>query len=268
MQRERVRALVESRAFQTFIVIVIVTNAIGIGIQTGHLSEQVDTALKIFDWICLGIYIAEAALKLFAYGSSYFKDGWNIFDFSIIVISLIPYSLLPIPVQVARILRLLRLARMFKLVSAFRQLRIIIEAVGRAMSGVAWTALLLVLVMYIFDIAGVSLFGEAFPEYFGDLGKGLFTLFQLVTLEGWADVAQDVMQVSPAAWAYFVPYVIISAFIMVNVVLGIILNAIEESTQAERINRQDTEEAQLETELAELKAQIGTVQYLLEKKNR
>ncbi|MBR2790735.1 MAG: ion transporter, partial [Eggerthellaceae bacterium] len=147
----------------------------------------------------------------------------------------------------------------------FKQLRIIVEAIGRSMVGVGWTALLLILMMYVFDVIGISIFGDAFPEYFDNLGTGLFTLFEVLTLEGWNSIAHDIMAVYPAAWLYFIPYVIFSAFIMINVVTGIIINAVDESTQIERINRYDSEEAQLVTELGELKAQVETVQYLLSK---
>ncbi|MBQ9004530.1 MAG: ion transporter [Eggerthellaceae bacterium] len=265
--RERVRHLVDSRGFQGFVIGVIIANAVVIGVQTVALPEGVAFALRVFDAVCLAIYCVEAVLKIYAYRADYFKDGWNIFDFAIIVLSLVPDYLLPIPVQVARVLRLFRIARVFRLVSAFRQLRVIVEAIGRSVTGVVWTGLLLLIVIYVFDVAGVSLFGADFPEYFGNLGSGLFTLLQLVTLEGWADVARDIMAVYPLAWMYFAPYIVISSFVMVNVVLGIILGTIEESTQAARIDRAQGEDERLARELAELKAQVETVEYLLEKRH-
>lgn len=268
MNREKYRALVEKRSFQTFIIVVIAINAITIGLQTVFQEGTIGVALELFDYVCLLVYIVEAYLKLRAYGSGYFRDGWNVFDFVIIVLSLVPPSIMPIPIQVARVLRLFRVARVFRLVSVFQQMRIIVEAIGKSLPGVAWTALLLVLVMYVFDVAGVFLFGEQFPEFFGDLGAGMFTLFTIVTLEGWPDIARTIIAAYPVAWLYFVPFVILSAFIMVNVVLGIIVSAIEERTQAARIDASETQDAQLSTELAELRAQVETVEYLLAKRAR
>ena len=266
MDREKYRTLVEKHSFQTFIIVVIAINAITIGLQTVFQEGPINVALETFDYVCLLIYIVEAYLKIRAYGTGYFKDGWNVFDFAIIVLSLVPPSIMPIPIQVARVLRLFRVARVFRLVSVFQQMRVIVEAIGKSLPGVAWTALLLLLIMYVFDVAGVFLFGEQFPEYFGDLGTGMFTLFTVVTLEGWPDIARTVIAAYPAAWLYFVPFVILSAFIMINVVLGIIVNAIEERTQAARIDASETQDAQLSTELAELRAQVETVEYLLAKR--
>lgn len=264
--RKRIKKLVESMRFRTFIVVVIVINAIAIGIMTADTSPEVDVAMGIIDLVCLIIYVIETGLKLYAWGRKYFDDGWNRFDFIIILLSIIPDSLFPIPIQVARVLRILRVARAFRLVSAFKQLRVIVEAVGRSMGGVAWTGLLLLLIMYIFDVVGVTLFADTFPEYFGSLRAGLLTLFELATLEGWNELANTVMAVHPAAWLYFIPYIVVSAFIMLNVVVGIILNAVEESSQIERIKHYGDTDTQLAAQLAELKEQVETVQYLLEKR--
>ena len=268
MTRDKARDIVEKRTFQTFVIVVIVINAITIGLQTAFRDGTAAVALEVFDYICLLIYIVEAYLKIRAWGVDYFKDGWNVFDFIIIVLSIMPPSIIPLPVQVARVVRLFRAARVFRLISVFHQMRIIVEAIGRSLPGVAWTALLLVLLMYVFDVAGVFLFGEQFPEFFGDLGAGMFTLFTIVTLEGWPDIARTIIAAYPVAWLYFVPFVILSAFIMVNVVLGIIVSAIEERTQAARIDASETQDAQLSTELAELRAQVETVEYLLAKRAR
>ena len=266
MTRDKARDIVEKRTFQTFVIVVIVINAITIGLQTVFRDGTAAVALEVFDYICLLIYIVEAYLKIRAWGVDYFKDGWNVFDFIIIVLSIMPPSIIPLPVQVARVVRLFRAARVFRLISVFHQMRIIVEAIGRSPPGVAWTALLLVLLMYVFDVAGVFLFGEQFPEYFGDLGAGMFTLFTVVTLEGWPDVARTIIDAYPAAWLYFVPFVILSAFVMVNVVLGIIVSAIEERTQAARIDASESRDAQLSTELAELRKQVETVEFLLAKR--
>ncbi len=266
MDRLSVKRLVESTAFQTFIFAVIAVNAITIGVETKPPSEEAANALEVFDYICLGIYVVEAALKLYAYGKDYFKDRWNVFDFIIIVLSLWPTRFVPMPVQLARTVRLFRVVRVFRIVSLFKQMRIIVESLAHSIPGVLWTFALLMVIIYVFDVAGVFLFGDRCPDYFGDLPTGLWSLFQIVTLEAWPDIASGVMGQYPEAWLYFVPFVIIASFIMLNIVLGIILDTVEESRQAGRVEEGKTE-VQLARELDELKKQIETVQRLLDKSN-
>ena len=204
---------------------------------------------------------------MYAYGRDYFRDGWNVFDFAIIVLSLWPIRLVPLPVQLARTVRLFRAFRVFRLVSFFRQTRVIVESLVHSIPGVLWTFLLLMIIVYMFDVAGVFLFAEKCPVEFGSLSAGLWSLFQVVTLEGWPDLAHNVLEQYPLAWLYFVPFVVLASFIMVNIVLGIIVDAVDESRQCARVDEGATE-AQLAQELEELKQQIETVQNLLEKANK
>lgn len=269
---EKIRALVESKPFENVILVVILINAITIGIQTMPLDPELAWALEVFDWICLAIYIIEAILKITAWGGNYFRSGWNIFDFTIIVLCCIPTGALPVSVQIARVFRIFRVFRVFRLVSAFKQMRVIIEAIGRSIPGVAWTAGLLLIIYYVFAVIGVQSFGEAFPEWFGDIGASFYTLFQVMTLESWSmGISRPVMEVFPWAWAYFVPFVITSAFIIVNVVVGIIVNVVDEAKSAaeheERLLRQSEEgydpAADLTEQLAILKNQVENIETLI-----
>ena len=272
MDSGRAGTIVESRSFQLFVAAVICVNAITIGCETLDLPDGVILMLNIFDLACLGVYIVEAYLKISAYGNAYFQDGWNIFDFLIIVVSILVLLLsalaiaVQIPVQVLRTIRLFRVVRLFKLLSMFRKLRVIVEAIGRSIPSVLWTCLLLFIVLYVFDVIGVFVFSKEFPAYFDDLATGMFTMFQIVTLEGWPDIARPIIEAHPLAWLYFVPLVILTAFIMLNIILGIILETIAERRQAERVEPGATE-VQLAQELDDLKAQIETVQRLLDKTN-
>lgn len=233
--RETAKQIVSSALFQKFIFVVIFINAITIGIETADLDPVTHHALSVFDSICLGIYVIEAVLKLVAWRGSYFRDGWNVFDFSIILISLLPSAILPFPSQVIRILRVLRVFRVLRLVSAFKEIRIIVQAIGKAIPGMAWTAFLLLIVYYIFAVIGTDLYGQAQPEYFGNLGASFFTLFQTMTLDDWAaGIARKLIVTHPGAIVYFVLYVIISAFIIVNIVLGIIVDVFESTRKAEK----------------------------------
>lgn len=268
----KAQRIVEAGWFSKFIMDVIVVNAITIGIQTMPLDEGLNVALAIFDAVCLAIYVVEMILKLTAYHGAYFKDLWNVFDFTIVMLCLIPAGLLPIPVQVVRVLRVFRAFRVFRLVSAFKQMRVIVEAVGKSIPGVFWTAFLLLIIYYVFAVIGTSLFGQEFPEWFGNLDDSFYTLFQVMTLESWSmGISRPVMEVFPWAWAYFVPFVIISAFIIVNVVVGIIVGTIDETQSHMRMEEAEASDDTLENEFQKLKDQLQKVETLInmeEEKNK
>lgn len=267
--RERVRALVDSRGFKCFVMALICLNAFTIGLQTFNLPAGLMKALVLFDGACLAIYVVEAVLKIYAYRCDYFKSKWNIFDFVIVLVCLVPIGSLPLSPQVARSLRIIRFFKSLRLVSGFSHMRVIVDALGRSIPGVVWTAVLLLIVHYVFAIIGIDLFRNDFPQYFGTLGGALFTLFQCATLEGWPDIARTIMDLYPGAWAYFFLYIVIAAFIIVNIVVGIVVNAVEESQVHAEVEAYAEEElgssGQLRAELVALKKQIAVVEALLDK---
>ncbi|MBR5998760.1 MAG: ion transporter [Deltaproteobacteria bacterium] len=269
--RNKAKALVETSAFRSFVMLVIIANAAAIGLQTTNLSPVWASVLATFDTFCLGVYVVETALKLTAYRRAYFKDGWNVFDFTIITLSLIPTALLPVPVQVARLLRIVRTFRDFRIISIFSETRLIAEAIVRSLPGVLWTAALLFIIFYVFAVIGVALFGETFPQYFGSLGKSLYTLFQIMTLESWSHgIARPVIAVHPWAWLYFVPFVIMASFIMLNVVVGLLVNSIGETKRGmtRDLPRTETEEhapiAALEQEMDRLREHLKQMEKILQ----
>lgn len=235
---EKLEKIVESKVFQRIILAFIILNSIILGLQT---SPEINGVLGEFfiaaDRVCLCIFIAEMLMKLAVYKNRYFKDGWNIFDFLIIIISI--FSDLPSfssfrIFRIFRVFRSLKAIRGLKIVSNLKHLQIIILAIGKAIPSISWTSALLLLIYYIFAIMGVSLFGTAFPDWFGTLPKAMYTLFQVMTLESWSmGISRPVMEVYPMAWLYFIPFVLISAFIVMNVVIGIVVNSISEVTSAE-----------------------------------
>ncbi|MBR2834855.1 MAG: ion transporter [Coriobacteriales bacterium] len=268
--RDIAKRIVESNVFSFFIIAVIVLNALILGLQTMNLSEGTRRALATCDQICVFIYVVEATLKIFAWRSEYFKDGWNIYDFTITVLSVIPTNIFPVPIEVARILRIFRAFRVFRLISAFKQLRVIVVGIAKSIPGVLWTALLLFVVIYIYAIIGVTLFDELYPERFGDLGSALFSLFEIVTLEGWPDIAYPIIKEMPFSGLYFITFIILSSFILLNVVLGIIVNNIDESRRSfdgldnDNPSLDDEKEA-LRRSLEQMEVQIQDLKQVLER---
>jgi len=247
---KKVRSLVDSVAFQNAILIVIAINSIIMGLQTSKtIVAKTGSLLDILDYVCLAIFIVELLLKLIAYGGKFFTDPWNWFDVIIIICSLAS------GLAFLKVLRVFRIFRVFKTLKALRglkamrlvsrldKLRMIIGAIGKSVPGISWTAVLLLLIYYIFGLMGVTLFGEAFPDWFGNLGRSIYTLFQVMTLESWSmGISRPVMEVFGWAWVYFVPFVLISSFVVMNVVVGIVVNSISE-VQAQLAAEREEEKA-------------------------
>ncbi|MBQ0042151.1 MAG: ion transporter [Lachnospiraceae bacterium] len=232
----KIKSFVEGKLFQNTILFVIVFNSILMGVATsdGIMAGPAGNVINILDYVCLGIFVIELILKVIAYNKNFLKDPWNIFDFLIIVICLIPNLQFFSAIRAVRILKVFKTfksLRALRMVSGFRKLRIIVTSIFDSIPGILWTGLLLLLDFYIFAILGTTLFGSAFPDWFGNIGKSLYTLFQVMTLESWSmGISRPVMEVYSWAWVYFVPFVIISAFIVMNVVVGIVVNTISETT--------------------------------------
>ena len=270
---DRVKKFVEGRLFQNFILIVIVLNAAIMGIQTARgLPGGVKTFLSGLDTVCLWIFILELALKLVAYRLRFFVDGWNLFDLVVVLTSIFSslsfFSVFRVfrIFRVTRSLKALKSLRGFRLVSRLRELRVIVEAIGRSIPGIFWSGMLLMLVYYIFAIMGCSLFGESFPQWFGSIGGSFYTLFQVMTLESWSmGISRPVMEVFPWAWAYFVPFVLCTSFLIMNVVVGIVVNAISEVSEEQGSHERQEPKGGLETELADLKEQLARVEELINK---
>ena len=262
---EKLKKFVDGKAFQNTILIVIIINSVILGLQTAPaITNAIGGVLEVLDWICLGIFIVEMLLKMVAYKFiGYFKSFWNWFDFIIILMSLLSGLAVLSSMRILRVFRVFRSLkglRGFKMISSLKPLQVIIGAIGRSLPGISWTALLLIIIYYIFAIIGVTQFGAAFPDWFGDIPKAMYTLFQVMTLESWSmGISRPVMEAFSYAWAYFVPFVLISSFVMMNVVVGIVVNAISEVAE---MNKKEEHE---ENGTADIKAEIDAVREHLAK---
>ena len=219
--RIRLGQWVESAGPTRFIIALIVINAIILGLETSPAIMAVaGPGLILANKTILAVFVLEILLKLIAFGPRFFRSGWNVFDFLIVAIALVPAA------GPFEILRALRILRVLRLLSQVPKLRAIIESLMRALPGMGWTALLLVLVFYIFAVMGTMLFAADFPEYWGNLGLSLFSLFQIMTLESWSTgVARPMMEAYPLIWIYFVPFILISSFMVLNLFIAIIVTA-------------------------------------------
>ena len=246
--RERVGEWVDSPRIQNVIIAVIVFNAITLGLETSRVVEA-----HVGDWlirveaVVLTIFVIEIALKLYAFGFRFFRSGWNVFDFIIVGFSLVPDTG---PLAILRALRILRLLR---LVTKIERLRHIVESLLRAIPSIGWIAVLLLMIFYIFAVIGTNLFRDSFPENFGHLGLTFYSLFQVMTLESWSEeISRPVMQTYPMAWLYFVGFILITAFTVLNLFIGIIVSTMQEKHYEEEEIRRERSEAKAHAEREEI----------------
>lgn len=221
---------VEDRRFQKAIIGVILVNAVVLGLLTQNdLSPSSRAFLLWIDHACLVIFCVEIILKLIAWGPRFFRDGWNIFDLIVVAIALIPAT------GPFGILRTLRVLRLLRLATAIPSMKRVVNGMFAALPGGASVAAVLLVLYYVAAIIADDLFG-ATPEvhkYFGDMGRTFFTLFQLMTIEGWNGIADEVMEFHPYSWIFFVTFIIFTAFTTLNLLFGIIVDAMEEAKEVE-----------------------------------
>ena len=201
------RRIVGDRRFERLIIALIVLNGVLVGLETS--TTVVAHAGGLIEWLhhlILAAFVAEVGIKLVAVAPAwrrYFGDSWNLFDFTIVVLSLLPFS-----GELAMIARMVRLLRVLRLVSALPKLRLVVATLVHALPGMGHVLMLVALLFYIYAVAGYHLFHGTDPERWGTLGAALLTLFQIATLEGWAEVMYAAMETAPWAWVYFIAVVI------------------------------------------------------------
>ena len=225
--RDRLGAWIESDRVQHVIVALIVINAVTLGLETS--SRAMETAgglLKLIDRTLLSVFVAEILVKLFAFRAGFFRNPWNLFDFIVVGIALIPSSG---PLSVMRVLRVLRL------ISMVPRFRFVVESLLRAVPGILSIAGLLLIVFYVAAVMSTGLFGERFPDWFGSIGESMYTLFQIMTLESWSmGIARPVIDVYPWAWAFFVPFILIATFTMLNLFIAIIVSTMQSMVEEQK----------------------------------
>jgi voltage-gated sodium channel len=234
----RLARIVDSDWFQHGITAVIIANAAVIGLDTSEaLRARFGELFSLANEFFLLIFIIEAILKMGALAPTigrYFKDGWNIFDFSIILVSLIPAT-----GELATLARLARLLRVLRLVSSFPELRLIVATLIRSIPSMGNVLILLSIIFYMYGVAGYHLFHEADPTHWRTLGIALLSLFRIVTLEDWTDIMYAAMETYPWAWVYFVSFVVMGTFVVVNLFIAVVLNNLDEA-KAERLREIET----------------------------
>ncbi|MCL3881613.1 ion transporter [Marivita sp. GX14005] len=236
-----------------FIIGVIVFNAILLGMETSDRIMAVAGPLILaLDAACLAIFVIEIVLKIYAHGFRFFRSGWNLFDFVIVGIALVPAT------QGFSVLRALRILRILRVVSATPRLRRVVEGFVTALPGMGSVFLLMALIFYIGAVMATKIFGDAFPQWFGDLGSSAYSLFQIMTLESWSmGIVRPVMDVYPYAWAFFVPFIMVTTFAVVNLLVGLIVNSMQDAHAEESNERTDAYRDEVLHRLEAIEKRLG-----------
>jgi voltage-gated sodium channel len=221
--------LINLHLFQHTIMALIVINAISLGLETDPgIMASCGELILLLDSVILAVFVIEIVLRLYVHRLQFFRDPWSLFDFVVIAIALIPAS------GTFSVLRSLRVLRALRILTIVPSMRRVVGALLAAIPGLISIALVLLLIYHVFAVIATNLFGSAFPQWFGSIGASLYTLFQIMTLESWSmGISRPVMEIYPYAWTFFIPFILVATFTMLNLFIAIIVNAMQRFTESE-----------------------------------
>lgn len=224
--------IADSRAFNLAIFLVIVANAVVLGLETYEgVESEFGGVLDALNDAFLSVFVVELAIRVAAHGSRpqrFFRSGWNVFDFVVIAAAFVPGLR-----ENSTLLRLARLARVVRVVRILPDLRLLVVAVGRSLPGVASLAVMAVLLLYVYGMVGWLIFADRYPEDYGSIGEAMLTLFVLLSLENLPEVIDRGIAVSPWTVVYYVSFVLVAAFLLLNILIGVVINSMEEAREIE-----------------------------------
>lgn len=265
--RAWLRAFIEHPRVQFGIITLILINAVLLGLETWPAAMQkAGTVIVTLDRAILTVFVVEIAMRLYVHRMAFWRDPWSVFDFAVVAIALMPAT-----GQFA-VLRALRVLRILRLLTVVPSMRRVVGALLGAIPGLLSIASVLLIIYYVFAVIATNLFAADYPQWFGHLGRSLYTLFQIMTLESWSmGISRPVMENFPYAWAFFVPFILMATFIMLNLFIAIIVNAMQTYSEMEQRDKEETRkelqmptQSDLHAELRELRAEIGTLKRMLE----
>lgn len=257
--QQKLEDFVDNVIVQYIIVVLIILNAALLGLETNQeVMQAFGAEMVLLDHFILGVFILELILLIIARGTDFFKDPWSVFDFFVIAIALVPAT------ESLSVLRALRVLRVLRLINKFESMRRVVGGLLSCLPSLASVVSLILIIFYVSAVIATNLFGQEFPELFGGMGNTAFTLFQVMTLESWSDgIARPVMEKFPYAWVFFIFFILIATFVIVNLFIAVIVDSLtsgssSEDTQAAR-EQNDALQAELQAmrqELKEIKALV------------
>jgi voltage-gated sodium channel len=248
--RASLRAVLEHPLWERLITTLIIINAITLGLETSPTAmRQFGPLLEMVDRAILAVFVVEILARMYVYGLRFWRDGWSVFDFFIVAIALVPAT------GGFSVLRALRVIRVLRLISTVRSIRRVVSGLLHAIPSMGAVIALLLLIFYVFSVMATKLYGAQYPQLFGTIGTSAFSLFQVMTLEGWAaEIVRPVMETYPHAWLFFIVFILITSFAVLNLFIGIIVDSMQREHEAEMAEDRVRSEASFDEVLAELRS--------------
>ena len=258
--KNRIEDFMEHPWIQNMLVFLILLNAVILGLETDHdIMAKFGTELILIDHAILWVFIAEIVVLITARGIAYFKDPWCVFDFIVVGIALIPAS------GSLAVLRALRVLRVLRLINKVESMRKVVGGLLSSLPGLGSVFGLIMIIFYVAAVIATDLFHRDFPQWFGDLGSSAFTLFQIMTLEGWSqELARPVMEVFPYAWVFFVLFILIATFVIFNLFIAVIVDSITADKEQDRKDHAQFDA--IENELRTVHRELGELRKLLQQR--
>ena len=251
---------VESPLMQVVLIALILVNAVILGLETSQaIMARWGAMLSAADRVILGLFVVEIGVRLAVWRGSFFRDPWSVFDFIVVSIALVPATG---PLAALRALRVLRVLRLISIVPSMRR---VAGGLLAAIPGLGSVIGIIAVILYVFAVIATKLYAEHFPQWFGTLGESAYTLFQIMTLEGWADIARSVMEVYPFAWLFFIIFILVSTFTMLNLFIAVVVTSMQsEHTREIEAERNDAlPDTEQRREIAEMRSEMSTLRTLL-----
>ena len=251
----RLKALLEHPRFETAILVLIMVNAVTLGLETdAGIMAVYGKPLIIIDRVILGVFVVELMMRLAVHRWNFWRDPWRIFDFLIVGIALMPAT------GNLSVLRVLRILRVLRLISFVPSLRRVVGGLVAALPGMGSITMLLSLVFYVFSVMATGFYGEVFPEWFGSIGASAYSLFQIMTLESWSmGIVRPVMIEFPHAWLFFISFILCTTFTVLNLFIGIIVSAMQREHETEAMEERDAlhrEQQEILAQLREIRSRL------------
>jgi voltage-gated sodium channel len=252
-----------NKIFEFFVVSIIILSALLIGAKTYQISDGIMQLVKWLDLAITIIFLIEITIRFVAEENKkrFFHNGWNVFDTLIVIISLIPID----DSEMALIGRLVRIFRVLRMISIIPELRMLLNSLIRALPQLGYVLLLMFIIFYIYAAVGATFFAEINPKLWGDISISLLTLFRVMTFEDWTDVMYETMDVYPLSWIYYLTFIFLTAFAFLNMVIGIVVNVLEDEHAKERAAQ---DEADGKISMDELAAEIRSLKVMLEQQKK
>lgn len=255
----RMEKLKANRAFEFTVVSVIIFAALLAGARTYDIDPSIQKVIQVLDVLITVFFVLEISLRFLAEKNkrAFFKSGWNIFDTLIVVASLVPVG----NSEMVIVGRLLRIFRVLRMVSIIPELRVLLNSLLRALPQLGYVVLLMFIIFYIYAAIGSTIFSEINAVLWGDIARSLLTLFRVMTFEDWTDVMYETMAVYPLSWTYYLSFIFLTAFAFLNMVIGIVVNVIDEESHRGREEERKNEPSMsdLQREIRELKVLVAAV---------